>query len=102
MAHKTNTIRIRRKFVQVDKEISELIYQLNKCGLRTLTSCQKDEDGNSYIVFDYEKIRLASVVNTPHPILLLKWRKNNKKRIHSDTQLSCMSDATQKTKDWKC
>ena len=98
MNHKTKLVQIGRKSIPVDEEIADLVYHLNKCGLKTLTSCQKDFEGNSYVVLDYKKIRLASVVNTPHPVLLIKWRKSNKKRIHSDTVLSSTSDVIQNTK----
>lgn len=90
--HSTVPVKIGKKKVDIDEGISDLVYHLNKCGLATLSSCQQDPDGNSYLVFDYSHIRLASVVNTPHPVLLLKWRQSNRKQIHSDSDLSRLSE----------
>ena len=79
--HLTVPVKIGRKTVEVDEKIADLVFHLNKCGLKTLSSCQEDPDGNSYLVLDFEKIQLASVVNTPYPVLLLKWSKKRPKKF---------------------
>lgn len=96
--HKTKPVRIGRKIIQVDEKLSDLVYHLNKCGLKTLSSCQKDSDGNSYLILDYNKIRLVSAVNTPYPVVLIKWRKSNRKLIYGDSTLSNISEVIQETK----
>ena len=97
MTHKTKTIKIGRKKIKVDEKLTDVIYHLNKVGLKTLSCCQKDIEGDSYILLDYSKIRLVSVINTPYPVLLIKWRKINKKPVASDRKLSTISDAINKT-----
>ena len=90
--HKTKPVKIGKKTIQVDEKLSDLVYHLNRCGLKTLSCCQEDSEGNSYLVLDSKKIRLVSTVNSPYPVVLLKWRKTNRKKIHSDRLLSRMSD----------
>jgi len=93
--HKTNIIKIKGKNVQVDKKISGLIRELNKSGLHTLSSCEQDDDGCSYIIFDYKSIVLSSIVNTPFTVLLLKWKTGKKTKLDTDSKLSQISDVIQ-------
>jgi len=93
--HKTKPVKIGRKIIQVDEKLADLVYCLNKCGLKTLSSCQRDINGDSYIILDYSKIRLVSAVNTPYPVVLLKWRKDIGKLVYSDSKVSGISNVVQ-------
>lgn len=86
--HKTVTLTINKEKVKVDAKLAPLIKELNKVGLATLSSCQ-DDDGSSYIIFDYEKIELISITNTPYPVALLRW--SSSKPIKTDGALNLRS-----------
>lgn len=56
MTHKTETVNIDGKDVEIDSDIAPLIRELNKAGLKTKYSCRGGDDFDplkrAYIAFD--------------------------------------------------
>jgi len=70
--HKTKNVKLNGEVFSIDEKLVPLIKELNKAGLVTLHSCQRDDiDGLAYVMFDLDFITSMSVHENK---LVLRWR----------------------------
>ena len=60
--HKTKPININGKIIHIDEKIADLVWELNKAGLKTNYSCQGGKGIDRFISIDLDSIDYTAIV----------------------------------------
>ena len=73
--HLTKILNLNGKFVPIDEKIADLVWELNKAGLKTDYSCQGGKGIDRFISIDLDSIDYTAVVKDGNKrSLVIRWK----------------------------
>jgi len=72
--HPTKIVNLNGKLVSIDEKIADLIWEMNKAGLKTDYSCQGGKGIDRFISIDLDSIDYTIVKDGNKRSLVIRWK----------------------------